>query len=255
MSNNVTAVPSGSDVVVQKLSDKKSNSADLTDEEIYSYGSTSAVQMKSILLIILAVLGNFVGETLGCNFREGVTDNPLVKYIIVFFLIYFTVTFSSEDSPNPVDTLKGAALIWLGYFVFTKQRPMTISAVFALFASIYVMDNYTSYYERLINEEYSVIRELAGGNLPETYAEFTEHELAINVAASSSSIRDELTRRMGAIQKHNDNIASVSKWRTRGSVVILVVLAVGFVMEYRIKMKKHGSEFSVYNFLFGKSRC
>ena len=44
---------------------------------------------KGLLLIFLAISGGYLLETLGCRFREIMTNNMYAKYLLVFFMIYF----------------------------------------------------------------------------------------------------------------------------------------------------------------------
>ena len=49
--------------------------------------------IKGIFLLILAVAGNFVAETLGCKTQQLLSNNMLSKHIVIILILYFAVDF------------------------------------------------------------------------------------------------------------------------------------------------------------------
>jgi len=62
--------------------------------------------MNGVLLLILAISGNFIAETLGCKTQKLLTENMLAKHVVILFIIYFSLGFASESNPNPIDFIK-----------------------------------------------------------------------------------------------------------------------------------------------------
>lgn len=62
--------------------------------------------VKGIFLLILAVSGNYVAETIGCQTARNLTSNMLFKHAIILMMIYFTLNFTSVNNPNPMDMFK-----------------------------------------------------------------------------------------------------------------------------------------------------
>ena len=107
--------------------------------------------VKAIFLLILAVSGNFLAETLGCQTQNLLKNNQLVKQILIFFVIYFTLGLSSEKPVNPMKELKFAFTIWILYIMFTKTNLFFSLIVFTLFTINFIIQNYINYYQSLKN--------------------------------------------------------------------------------------------------------
>ena len=70
--------------------------------------------MKGILLLVLAVAGNFVAETLGCKTQKLLSENMFVKQTIIFIIVYFVINFTnSDDSVHPLKILKTTLSIYI----------------------------------------------------------------------------------------------------------------------------------------------
>ena len=46
--------------------------------------------IKSIFLLLLAISGGYVAQTLGCKTQKLLTENMYVKHIVILLVIYFT---------------------------------------------------------------------------------------------------------------------------------------------------------------------
>ena len=47
--------------------------------------------IKGIFLLILAISGNFIGETLGCKTQKMLRENMFAKQMVVYLIIYFVL--------------------------------------------------------------------------------------------------------------------------------------------------------------------
>lgn len=102
---------------------------------------------KGVFLLILAVGGNFVAETLGCNTHELLKTNMLAKHLLVFMILYFTISFTShDDAPDPKKNLIAATLVYGFFIMFTRMRlHITIIAFFVLMI-LYLLSEFITYY-------------------------------------------------------------------------------------------------------------
>lgn len=102
---------------------------------------------KGVFLLLLAVSGNFVAETLGCNTHELLKTNMFAKHILVFMILYFTISFTSnDDAPDPKRNLIAAALVYGFFIMFTRMRlNITIWAFFVLMI-LYLLSEFITYY-------------------------------------------------------------------------------------------------------------
>ena len=45
-----------------------------------------------IFLLTTSILSNFIGDTMGCKIQKLFSNNIILKYIIILFIIYSTIT-------------------------------------------------------------------------------------------------------------------------------------------------------------------
>lgn len=102
---------------------------------------------KGVFLLLLAVSGNFVSETLGCNTHELLKTNMFAKHLLVFMTLYFTISFTSHhDAPDPKKNSIAAALVYGFFIMFTRMRlNITICAFFVL-TILYLLSEFITYY-------------------------------------------------------------------------------------------------------------
>jgi hypothetical protein len=101
--------------------------------------------IKGIFLLILAVSGNFVAETMGCKTQKLLSESMLAKHSIIYLIIYFALGFTTDETPHPIDLAKNALVIWILFLLFTKMSlPFTI-LVFALLSIRYILNTYIEY--------------------------------------------------------------------------------------------------------------
>jgi len=102
---------------------------------------------KSFYLLLLAVSGNFVAETLGCSTRKLLNENMYVKQFLILFLTYFTIGFVNEDD-NPFVNMKYASLIWVLFLIFTKMSLSFTIFVFSMLSIMYIIQTFINYYKK-----------------------------------------------------------------------------------------------------------
>lgn len=100
---------------------------------------------KGVFLLILALCGGYVSETLGCKIQYAMTNNRLLKYLIVLFTIYFSITITSEDNENPFKLMATSILVWIFFVLFTRMTPIPTLIVMILLLLIYFLDNWKNY--------------------------------------------------------------------------------------------------------------
>lgn len=173
--------------------------------------------LHSVFLLMLAVSGNFVGETLGCKTQYHMTNNMVIKQIIIFFMIYFTLIYTSKKDVNPINSLKNAILIWILFLMFTKMnlRFTTISAV--LLCILYVTGNYLEYYQN------------------------QGKKLKKNQVAEKKKLKEK-----------EQNMKTARHYLLIASGAVLVS---GFTFYYFDKRREYGESFNTLKFIFGVENC
>lgn len=106
---------------------------------------------RSLLLLTLAVSGNFVGSTLSCQVQYQMTNNVFIKHVIILFIIYLTLTVLDPYAGNksPVYSVKNTLIIWAFYIMFTKQDLFYSSLSIVLLAIAYISDQFVMYYDKI----------------------------------------------------------------------------------------------------------
>lgn len=104
--------------------------------------------IKGVFLLLLAVAGNFIPETLGCQTQNLLNNSMVAKQIILVVILYFTINFQNSSNENPAIVAAQALGIYLLFILFTKMSlPFTI-AVFGLLIATLITNNYISYYQK-----------------------------------------------------------------------------------------------------------
>jgi hypothetical protein len=110
--------------------------------------------MNGVLLLILAISGNFIAETLGCKTQKLLTENMLAKHVVILFIIYFSLGFTSESNPNPMILLRNSVSIWVLFLLFTKMSLNFNIFVFGLVVLYHFINTYINYYSSLDKKKY-----------------------------------------------------------------------------------------------------
>jgi len=106
-----------------------------------------------LFLLILSVSGNYIAETLSCSTRNILTHNMFAKQIMILFMIYFTINFTSDVTIHPAIQMENAVYVWLFFLMFTKMNIFFTVSAFLLLATLYTLKNYKNYLKDQKNEK------------------------------------------------------------------------------------------------------
>ena len=102
-----------------------------------------------VFLLLLAVSGNFIAETLGCKVQKLLTNNMYAKNIIIILITYFSLGLSNgDDAISPLENFKNALLIWSAFIIFNKMNLTFTLVAFGLLTIKLVLFNYIEYYNK-----------------------------------------------------------------------------------------------------------
>ena len=110
-------------------------------------------EIKGLFLLVLAITGNFIGETLGCKTQKLLTNNMMLKQIFIVFMIFFALSFTSSDILKPTVHIKKAMIVWIFYILFTKMNLNFTILAFLLLLAIYILGEYKTYYKSTNNKK------------------------------------------------------------------------------------------------------
>ena len=110
-----------------------------------------------VFLLILAVSGNFIAESVSCKMRSFLSENMYAKNVIIVFIIYFSLGLVSDKNIIPTKHLKDSIGIWILFIIFNKMSiPFTVITFILLFLTL-VCKNWIDYYnanDKEKNKEY-----------------------------------------------------------------------------------------------------
>lgn len=110
--------------------------------------------MNGILLLTLAIMGGYVKNTLGCQLQKFLGENIIARNLVIIFIIYFSIGFTSEKKVHPIIILKNALVIWILYIFYTNISLEFNIIVFIFIAIYHIISNYIDYYEEEDPEKY-----------------------------------------------------------------------------------------------------
>ena len=183
---------------------------------IKKYFSYNPNLLKSILLLLLAVSGNFVGNTLSCKTQYHMTNNMYIKHLLLILIVFFTLNFTTAENENPIHQIKRAFVIWICFLLFTKQnKTFTLLSVVLLILS-YIIDTFSVYYQK-----------------------------------NSEDIKlDEKFRK-----KNKDTSELLNKYKNYSLTIGILTIIIGFCIYIQAKYKEYGINFNFLTFILGKTKC
>tara|TARA_Y100000992_G_C21234919_1_gene477494 strand:- start:702 stop:1220 length:519 start_codon:yes stop_codon:yes gene_type:complete len=109
--------------------------------------------IKGIFLLILAISGNFIGETLGCKTQKMLRENMFAKQMVVYLIIYFVLGFTNENNEHPLRLALNALGIWILFISFTRMSLFFTMLVFILITIRYIFIITKQYYNEKSDSE------------------------------------------------------------------------------------------------------
>ena len=181
---------------------------------------------NGIFLLLLAVSGNFVAETLGCRTQYALSDNMYLKNLIILFMIYFTINYTATDVEHPLISMKNAVIIWIIFVLFGRLPPMYTLAVILLLILAYILNNFRKYYKVSMAP--------------------TENE---NATVTDENKNEEEVKKYANVDNQLFEIQTISI----GAALILILG--GSLMYLRDKKREYGKDFKLLKFIFGVKKC
>ena len=108
----------------------------------------------AVFLLILAVCGNFVAETLGCQMQRLLSNNVYAKHLIIISLVYFTINFTGDKTENPIEHFKKTMIIYALFVIFSRANIYFSGIGLLLLLVNYVLHTYITYYETIKDTEH-----------------------------------------------------------------------------------------------------
>ena len=106
-----------------------------------------------IFLLILAVSGNFVAETLSCKTQKLLSESMLAKNLVIILVIYFALGITGDEVKRPDQLLLDTLKVYTFFLIFNKMDQPFVMAVFVMIAGLLILYNYRDYFIKSEKEE------------------------------------------------------------------------------------------------------
>jgi ATP-dependent Zn protease len=103
--------------------------------------------IKGLLLLFLAITANFLGNTMNCSIQNLLTNSAIGRNVAIYFLIYFTVHFTSNQH-HPIKNFGNAFFIYLLFLLLVKQNIYFFLINLGVIFIIYVNSQIKEYYNK-----------------------------------------------------------------------------------------------------------
>lgn len=102
--------------------------------------------VKGLLLLFMAIMANFLGTTMNCSVQKLLTTSPILRNVAVFFLIYFTINFTSANDIYPPTLWINVLMVYVLFVMLMKQNIYFIIVNLLLLVLIYTSIQLRDYY-------------------------------------------------------------------------------------------------------------
>ncbi len=103
---------------------------------------------KSLYWLSLAVMSNFVGESLGCKTQYALTTNMYLKNMLLIMIIFLGVDTTSDKKMHPANVFMKSFVIWLLFLGFNRMRPNSTAIVTVLVVLLFILMSYKDYLDQ-----------------------------------------------------------------------------------------------------------
>lgn len=114
--------------------------------------------ITGICLLILAVSGNFISETLSCKTQKILKQSMYAKHFVILLILYFAIHFTkTKQNMHPLRMFLLALTIYLFFLLFTKMNIYFTTIVIFLICICLVVSTFIDYYDKKKNDNQQTI--------------------------------------------------------------------------------------------------
>jgi len=104
--------------------------------------------LKGIVILVISIGANFIGDTLSCKTRE-LLDNMYMKHIFSFALLYTTIDLSKGDElTHPSEQFRASIITYIAYLMYTRMNLYFIIVASILAIAIFILNKYLLYWDK-----------------------------------------------------------------------------------------------------------
>jgi len=99
-----------------------------------------------LFILSASVLTNFIGDTMGCKIQKIFSYNPYLKFLVILFLIYTTITLVDKNT-SPNEHFIKSLIILLLFILFTKNTLRMTVIIGICMILLFIIEDYKNYYK------------------------------------------------------------------------------------------------------------
>ena len=103
-----------------------------------------------LFLLIATILTNFIGDTMGCKIQKIFSTNVFLKYLIILFIIYSTMTIIDKNI-TPKEHFVKSIYILILFILFTKNTLRMTLIIGLCMVLLFIVEDYINHYKNIKN--------------------------------------------------------------------------------------------------------
>jgi hypothetical protein len=96
--------------------------------------------IQGVMLLVIIILGNYLGNILPKDMHNFLSSNKKIKNVIIFILIYFSISFSDTTHETIIHNLLLSAAVFLIFMMLLHMKTRQIFFVLIMFFIIHVLN-------------------------------------------------------------------------------------------------------------------
>ena len=123
----------------------------LKESQHFQQNNNIFLTFRGIFFVMILFCSSFLSPYLGCNYQYIIQLNPNIGYLILFFIIYFSINIVDTQSKlieNPIYDIIRSLCILFGFILLNNMHTNYIIIVLLFFAGLVLTSKYYSYFKQ-----------------------------------------------------------------------------------------------------------
>lgn len=123
----------------------------LKESQHFQQNNNIFLTFRGIFFVMILFCSSFLSPYLGCNYQYIIQLNPNIRYLILFFIIYFSINIVDTESKlieNPIYDIIRSLCILFGFILLNNINTSYIVIILMFFAGLVLTSKYYSYYKQ-----------------------------------------------------------------------------------------------------------
>lgn len=104
--------------------------------------------MVGLFLMFIALCGTFINSATNCSLQRYLKKYPYVIWIVVFFVIYSSINFTSKEDSHPNYVFLNSLFIFGLFVLFMKQSQTTFLLILLLLVAVFTLNRWFKYLKK-----------------------------------------------------------------------------------------------------------